>query len=297
MFENFFEGPFGRPKSLTPVDRKAVGKLMVCTDPDKMEDDFEELYTTLVEMSEKPTFDDDAPDYEIITDAIRHYQEIMDNRTVDEFIRDWVYTQAGMAPSPEAKESELMRYFPDEYSKQLPKNGGWIMIKRDVPVPGEFRPVVYSVYFAKPAAIYKDIEISSTARRKQRKKRIPYYRVRITTPAGDVWVWPHEYMIIPDASMLLEEIGNSFDLERMGGDANYDIAKVHYLSTRGLSQTDTYSLLLNSLNSTNHIYFKIREGAVAFWEHYIHCLDRGISGIMALRLWNEQFKELPVVTL
>jgi hypothetical protein len=84
----------------------------------------------------------------------------------------------------------------------------------------------------------------------------------------------------------------------MGGDANYDAAKVHYLSTRGISQEGVYRLLLNSVNSMNHVFFKIIEGKPReFWAFYIDALNKGLDPDMAVRLWEHQESGIPMFNI
>jgi len=224
-------------------------------------------------------FEDDESEDEVSQDELQ--EEI--NESIDEYI----YNEIGGANTT----AERMKYHPEEYNKKLPKKGGWIMVIMDIPTTA--KPIKYSAYFAVPAPLKKTIQLKYGFHRNQ-KADVPYYRVRIQTQEGEVHLWPHEYIYIKESAILTEEVGNSFDMIKMGGDTNYDTAKVHYLKTRGIPESLTYELLLSGVNSINHVYFKIRPEAVPFWEFYIDALQKGIRPEFALVLWERQQSGKPL---
>lgn len=179
--------------------------------------------------------------------------------------------------------SEHQKYYPEEHGKKLPKAGGWVMILPEK-IPVQYSPEQYTVYFAKPDPTTQEItpQFSETV-------KVPYYRVRITLEQGDLHLWPHEYVIITDITEIMKEVGTQYELVRLGGDTNYDSAKVHYLGTRGIGQSEVYEMLLGSVNSTTFCYFKLVDPKTReYYTFFFDCMDRGIRPEMVDRLWHCQ---------
>src|ERR1043165_223561 len=83
-------------------------------------------------------------------------------------------------------------YFPEDYGKQLPEDGAWIMLLMSVHVgkpltQGKSETIEVphlSVWFATPT-------VSQSGYREVRPKKAV-----IQTPQGEVHIWPHEYTVV-----------------------------------------------------------------------------------------------------
>lgn len=284
-----FAGLF-KARWLSSDSEQMLQKMLLCKDADTLEKEYAELYKELLEDMDQGDIEHD-PDYQLISDGIQHYMCYTDRRPAKEALNDYLEERCTMYAT--AEDSERQRCFPAEYKKELPIKGGWIMVNQSVPVSNA--PIPYSVYFAKPDPVYQEVTLKVKGSNKL--FRVPYYRVKIATEQGDLWLWPHEYIIITDTKALLEEVGNSFEMIKLGGDTNYDAAKVHYLGTRGLDSASVYQLLLGSLNTTGHAYFRIRPEAAPFWEFYISALSKGISPELSLQLWEHKQSGKPLFNI
>ena len=120
----------------------------------------------------------------------------------------------------------------------------------------EFKPFQYSVYYAKPNPIFMDLNLEATYRRKSKTVRIPYYKVTISTENGKVDLWPNEYMIISGIEEVTAEIGNSFDMIRMGGNANYDDISYNISSYKNDNcSDDSDNVCDNNNDDDNNTYY------------------------------------------
>lgn len=294
LFDDAFTGLFGRKQGLSEEEEDEINDLLACKDEDDALD-YKEVYDRLPSILDRLDEDTHRQDIDKVEKALKHYRLLTDNRSLAEALDDVIESICTFAGSGMSYLGEHMRYKPAEHGRDLPKNGGWIMVTEVLPVEEKLRPIPYSVYYAKPAPVMKEVPVDATLTRSKKIVKVPYYKVRIATENGEVHLWPHEYVVMRDPNALLAEVGNSFDMIRLGGDANYDDAKVHYLSTRGVDSGGVYKLLLGSLNSTNHVYFKIREGEPReFWEFYIDALHKGLDPRMAIHIWERQKAGLPL---
>lgn len=147
-------------------------------------------------------------------------------------------------------------YFPADYDKELPEEGGWVMmlmavhVGRSVGEKTESITVPHlSIWYATPTKTKYGRSFEGIS--------IPLTQAIIRTPQGEVHVWPHEYKRINIADFL--EFGESdgfyirFLHPETGG---FDEQKLFYLRTRGLSKTVAQRILLPELNNPNFCYFE-----------------------------------------
>lgn len=286
MSMNAWGGLFKQQMRLSIEQKESVDKILGSKDPEFIKG-FEHIIKTIEEDLNELKNDDEHYDQALIDSVFEHYRKYTDDSTESEAIDNFIENRIDSIFTGTSK-GEEERYYPERFNKRLPKMGGWIMVVDEIPVSEEARPVTYSVYFAKPDLIINKLKLEETFRRKSKEVSIPYYRVLITTENGTkLNLWPHEYIYIQNIDNVTEEVGNSFEIVRLGGDTNYDNAKVHYLGTRGIDQSGVYRLLMNSINALDFMYFKILPGKpTEFWTHYIRCLRLGATPDMAIREWN-----------
>ncbi len=180
---------------------------------------------------------------------------------------------AVQCPTSEGMYAEMASYLPEDYNKKLPTKGGWIMIKKDIPVEDKAKPVLYGVYFAK--GVWRDSGMALNIA-KEYKLKFPnagkQYIVKTNNGNTDVFIHPHEYIVVDGIKAILAEIGVGYDLVKLGGTPNIDEDRVHYLQSRGIKKEDIYMRMLEAVNVTNFCYFHPRE-------EMINELDRHINGI------------------
>jgi hypothetical protein len=148
-------------------------------------------------------------------------------------------------------------YFPEDFGKQLPEEGAWIMLLMSVHVgklttTGKTESITVphlSIWFALPT-----ISPNGYGGHKRRKAIIQH-------PKGEVHVWPHEYTIVKDLTKYLEmseEEGFyiNFMSEASGG---FDVDKLLYIQSRGIPKAVAQRLLLPELKDPHFCYFTFHQ--------------------------------------
>jgi hypothetical protein len=255
--------------------------------PKDLKNTHTELYNEIKEFEE--SWDDKIEDDENLPEALGKfygwYQQLKDPKSKFELLKKALESRMQLMEGQTGSwgrtyNSEHQKYYPEEHGKKLSKAGSWIMIVPER-IPVEHSPEQYTIYYAKPDPLSQEMEVEFAETFK-----VPYYRVRITTDHGDLNLWPHEYVMINDIREIMSEVGTNYELKRLGGGANYDSSKVHYLGTRGIGQADVYDMLLGAVNSTTFCYFKLTNPETReYYTFFFDCMDRGISPNMVGRLW------------
>ena len=117
----------------------------------------------------------------------------------------------------------LEDYFPEDYGKDLPEDGGWIIVLNKVctgrqVATGEVRTIDVphlSVWFAMPHVTGLIREVRLKWRKKDAFK-VAMKQAIIYTKEGAVHLWPHEY--------------NRFDIDKFLDFTDEDGFYIHYLS-------------------------------------------------------------------
>lgn len=174
-------------------------------------------------------------------------------------------------------EAEYMFFYPEDYNRKLPKDGGWVMIIEDVPV--KLAPEKYDIYYAKPVA--KDREVYGD--------KYKTWKAKIIANDQEMYLLPHEYIIIPDANWLLAEIDKSVEMITLGGTGKLNKNKVFYLKSRGFSQVEVYQILFRSLTSQSFAYFRLLPKVA----EYFDLVQEVGSTSMAQAIMAEREREIP----
>ena len=159
-------------------------------------------------------------------------------------------TLAGWGECPED-------YFPADYDKELPESGGWIMMLMAVHVGKsagdsvkEITAPHLSIWFATPTKTLTGRSFDGV--------KMQMSQAIIRTLDGDVHVWPHEYTRVDLAKYLefTDEDGLHirFLHPETGG---FDENKLHYIRSRGISESKAKRWLLPELNNPNFCYFEL----------------------------------------
>lgn len=248
---------------------------------------YEELYNDVNEFLEShQSLDDEWKYWTEVQEFFNKYKLLTDRRSKADKIREIIEMRCQFGGS-ENWEAEMSAYYPEEYHKEIPKKGCWIMIIRVPYVEEQYRPHQYGVYYAIP---------------EWTKSRLESYEIRrlkakINTEAGEVMVLPHEYIIVRDIKDVVEGVGKEYDIVKLGGSAAYDAEKVYYLLTRGVPMEEAYQLLLGDIGSINFQYFKLKPEAFEAYDFLIGAMQKGITYEMAQRLWYHKCTGTPLFTL
>lgn len=236
---------------------------------------------------------DEWEEWDLVNSFIKTYTELNDTRSINVKVREYVEGRAMYAGTGTAYDAEMMAFYPAEYGKDIPARGKWIMPIMEIPVEEKFKPGLYNVYYAKPAYTPVEIQIG------EKTAKIRRLKAKITVEAGEVMLLPHEYVVINNPTDILQGVGEGkeYEMVRLGGTANYDQAKVHYLGTRGVSEADVYQMLMGDLNSTTFCYFRLRPEYLEQYDYLISAMQKGIDYKMACRLWYHAKTGIPMFKL
>lgn len=130
------------------------------------------------------------------------------------------------------------RRWPELYDKHV-GDGAWVLVVSEpaTELRDRFRIPTPSLWWARPEVSRPgSINMGSAAY----PKTIPgYYRSIITTPAGDLWLWPEEYVVCSDPVPLITD--PDCTIHPLGGRPTLDeelAEQLFYLQSRGWSYTD-----------------------------------------------------------
>ena len=143
-------------------------------------------------------------------------------------------------------------YVPDE--KMLPDDGGWIQVKFP---PHTVVPVEYlSCWYAVPTHQAEEWNHLHLGRSR--------YTVRVLTPIGEVWLFPHEYTVVEPEKLYsyINMVGedknedmNHVTLHWLDPrNDQFDCEKLHYIMSRGIKKADAYKMLLGEIHSPHACY-------------------------------------------
>jgi hypothetical protein len=162
--------------------------------------------------------------------------------------------------------NDYSTYFPEEYGKAIPDEGAWIMVldvphtelssRFEVPVMSTWRARRHSCNFGHPQS---------------GKTVLPFtpQQAVISTPGGDLHLWPHEYTIISDVSFMIGA-EPEFDMITLGGEPLFDdpvlAERLFYIQSRGISRHEAGLLTLNDQQAPDFVYFVMHPELAAMWE-------------------------------
>lgn len=152
--------------------------------------------------------------------------------------------------------SEPSMYFPEQDGKAIPEEGAWIIVVEEphTVLRDRFRVPELSMWRARAHEL-NDGAIT-VGYGKSKTKVFPKQAV-IATPAGDLHLWPHEY-IVAERPMLLATDPDA-TLHTLGGEPVVDEDELFYLMSRGISRHDAMMLLFERIQSLDFVYVTFPE--------------------------------------
>lgn len=143
------------------------------------------------------------------------------------------------------------RYFPEAYDKLIDPDGAWILVLEEphTELQSRFRVPLLSLWRARPYAL------NSSAIQVGRGRfgiRVAPHQAVISTPGGDLHLWPHEYHVVTDPYVLMSCDGAL--IHSLGGQAVLDDEVMFYLQSRGISHQDAVLLLIEQVKQQDFVY-------------------------------------------
>lgn len=153
--------------------------------------------------------------------------------------------------------SQVGAAFPDDRGYFIPEEGGWVIVKNPphTIIPA---PPLYSMWFAKPIYTSRTFTRISAGGR-SRNVNWPFLKARITTPDGELDLWPEEYVPCDDIMAFADMIGEGVTLNFLGPEPDEIAERMFYLRAHGLGTKDATALLLGDMQS-NHVYLTLEVG-------------------------------------
>ncbi len=161
--------------------------------------------------------------------------------------------------------------FPEDYDKDLPETGCWIMLLTDIRVGKQTGATEESVklinvprlslWYAMPHTSNCRVMLAElgngTGRRvKQRDRDFAYLRQAvINTPDGAVHVWPREYQKVDINKFLEFSDQDGLQIHYLNEDSGIDDCALFYLRSRGIDKAEAQKMLLGQLANPNFCYF------------------------------------------
>lgn len=198
---------------------------------------------------------------------------------------DYVETDEGQGYLEEIKVNIMQsgddptHYFPDEYGKRLPKEGGWIMLLQTVHVgraitetetrhlieayemlTRDARPVTAETEFIEIVVPHLSMwfAMPTLAINLRAWSGFHAHQAIIQTPHGSVNLWPSEYNIVKDINAYLGFIDEgAITINFMNESNKFDVDSLFYLMSRGLGRAQAQRLLLPDLKDPFYCYFTV----------------------------------------
>ncbi|ROR76054.1 Uncharacterized protein family (UPF0051) [Plantibacter flavus] len=167
---------------------------------------------------------------------------------------------AGLEPS---------MYLPGD--KGISDDGAWILILEipQTPINTQFELPLLSMWRARRHDLNDGGFMTDAG-----VKLYPQQAV-IATPAGDLHLWPHEYMVAKDPMGLASD--PDAILHTLGGEAVLDPEELFYLQSRGITHQQATMMLFDKIQSLDFVYVTFPEWITALLEGVGRPLHRHIA--------------------
>lgn len=148
---------------------------------------------------------------------------------------------------------EPSTYFPERDGKAIPDEGAWILVVEEpwTVLRSSFRVPLISMWRARPHTL------NSGAITVSNGLTIRPQQAVITTPAGDLHLWAHEYVIAERPMELASDPDAT--LHTLGGQPVLDEDELFYLMSRGIPRHDAVMLLFAKVTSLDFVYVTFPE--------------------------------------
>jgi hypothetical protein len=91
------------------------------------------------------------------------------------------------------------------------------------------------------------------------KSKVTFYpqQAVIATPAGDLHLWPHEYVMATRPMDLASD--PEAELHSLGGEVVLDEDKMFYLQSRGIPRSEATLMIFDTIKSLDFVYVTFPE--------------------------------------
>ena len=165
-------------------------------------------------------------------------------------IQPWVPPNAYESAGLFGGIAEMMQIKPELHGKDLAKDGDWIIVIAP-PRGTEYTVEHLSCWYAVP-----DPYVVTHA-----DSKIPphhHYRVRLLTPNGLLWLWPHEYVVLRgDLTRLFSHEG--IEVHYISDRATVDPDRLFYLRQRGIPKQEALMMLIGEVREQTFCWFTMPE--------------------------------------
>lgn len=131
--------------------------------------------------------------------------------------------------------------FPERFGKMLPKDGSWIRVQD--PPHCEYTVPPFSIWFAVPWPM-------SGSEPKPK-------RVKISTPAGELGIFPHEYCLVEDITQWFGREPEGVFLRQMNANPVVDVDQLFYLMSRGITRQSATMLLIEQIKDPTFLWIEV----------------------------------------
>lgn len=147
--------------------------------------------------------------------------------------------------------AEPSTYFPEKDGKAVPEDGAWIIVVEEpmTELRSRFRIPPLSMWRARPHQLNSGAIVVGHG-----KESVKFYpkQAVITTPGGDLHLWPHEYIVVDNPMKLASDPDAT--LHSLGGLPVLDEEELFYLMSRGIPRYEAMMLLFNKITSLDFVY-------------------------------------------
>lgn len=151
--------------------------------------------------------------------------------------------------------SEVASAVPDERAL-IPEEGAWVIVNRVPHTVLDFDVPRYSIWRARPIYTAREFKRVSAGGR-SRTLKWPMLKGRISTPGGELDLFPGEY-VVTDITRWLELLGEGVTINFMGaGEPGELEEQVFYMQAHGIPRRDALVLALPLLTDDSFAYFTL----------------------------------------
>lgn len=151
------------------------------------------------------------------------------------------------------------RYFPELYDKKISEDGAWILVLEEpyTELITRFRVPLLSMWRARPHQLNSSVRITYD----RFAVNVTPHQAVISTPGGDLHLWPHEYHVVTDPYELMSCEGAA--LHELGGAPVLAADQLFYLQSRGIEYREAVLLLIAQVQVMDFVYVTFPEQVTA----------------------------------
>jgi hypothetical protein len=162
-------------------------------------------------------------------------------------------------------------FFPERADKAIPEEGAWIIVLEEPhsEVKDRFRVPLLSMWRARSHELNHGGFVGSTGVKFHPKQAV------ISTPGGDLHLWPHEYIVAKEPMALASE--PEAELHSLGGEPVVDAEALFYLQSRGIPHQTAVMMLFNTVQSLDFVYVTFPDWVTSVFAGVGQSLQRYIA--------------------